>query len=110
MEPPRGRRYLETMATTATAPTTTTTTTLGPSHVIAGLALAVFGGFSTWVVATEGYFGFLRAAQHDVWALQMLFDLLIACSFAIGWIVRDARARRIASWPYVVGTVFLGSI
>ena len=78
--------------------------------VIAAIVLAAFGSFSLWVVWTEGYFGFLRSAGRDVWSLQMLLDLVITSSFAIGWMVRDAKSRKIASWPYVVATVFLGSI
>jgi hypothetical protein len=99
MELGRGGRYLVDMATSSAR-----------LSVIAAIVLAVFGSFSVYVVATRGYFGFLTAASNDVWALQMLLDLVIACSFAIGWMVRDARGRGIASWPYVVATVFLGSI
>jgi hypothetical protein len=40
----------------------------------------------------------------------MLLDLVIALSFAIGWMRADARRRGIAIWPYVIATVLLGSI
>jgi hypothetical protein len=77
---------------------------------LAALLLAVFGAFSMWVVGTQGYFGFIELAGRERWALQMLIDLVIALSFAVGWMVTDARKRGIASWPYVVVTVVLGSI
>jgi hypothetical protein len=40
----------------------------------------------------------------------MSLDLLIACSFGIGWMTGDARRRGITSWPFVVMTVVVGSI
>jgi hypothetical protein len=40
----------------------------------------------------------------------MLLDLVIALSFAIGWMRADARRRGIAAWPYFLVTLFLGSI
>ena len=78
--------------------------------VVAALVLAVFGAFSLWVVVTHGYFGFIEVARREPWALQMLIDLVIALSVAVGWMIGDARMRRIATWPYVVATVALGSI
>jgi hypothetical protein len=96
MEPPRRRRYLDRMTNRIT--------------VIAAIVLAAFGSFSLWVVWTEGYFGFLRSAGRDMWSLQMLLDVAISSTFVIGWMVRDAKSRKIASWPYVIATVFLGSL
>ena len=72
--------------------------------------LAAFGAYSLWVVAGYGYTGFLSLAAREPWALQMLLDLVIACSFGIGWMVADARKRSIAAWPYIVTTLALGSI
>jgi hypothetical protein len=40
----------------------------------------------------------------------MLLDLVIACSFGIGWMTADARKRGITTWPFIVATVFLGSV
>jgi cytochrome bd-type quinol oxidase subunit 2 len=105
MEPPPCQRYLEVMTTT-TAPADSSRSLA----VLAGLVLAGFGVFSCWVVATQGYFGFVRLADHEPWALQMLLDLVIACAFAVSWVVRDARKRGIASWPFVVATLLLGTI
>jgi len=81
-----------------------------PLALVAALVLAGFGAFSVWVVASQGYFGFLALAGREPWALQILLDLVIAASFASGWMIADARRRRIAFWPYLVVTVFLGSI
>ena len=105
MERRASERYLEDMTTT-TAPDVSSR----PFTLVAALALAVFGAFSCWVVATQGYFGFIRLADREPWALQMLIDLVIASSFAVTWMVRDARKRGIASWPFVVATLLLGTI
>ena len=59
---------------------------------------------------TQGYFGFVALAGREPWALQMLIDLVISLALAVGWMVGDARKRRIATWPYIVATVVLGSI
>ncbi|HMG53979.1 MAG TPA: hypothetical protein VK601_10860 [Kofleriaceae bacterium] len=87
-----------------------TSSTLRPLTVIAGLVLAGFGAFSTWVVVTHGYTGFLALAGREPWALQMLLDLVIALSVAIGWMRGDSRRRGIALWPYVIATLVLGSV
>jgi len=77
---------------------------------LALVVLAAFGACSLRVVVLHGYFGFLKLAAHDPWALQMLLDLVIACTFALGWLRRDARKQGIEAWPYVVATFLLGSI
>ncbi|MEO7735971.1 MAG: hypothetical protein ABIY55_33755, partial [Kofleriaceae bacterium] len=67
--------------------------------------------FSIWVVATQGgYLGFVELVRRDRWGLQLLLDLLIMSWFALGWVRSDARKRGIATWPYVVATLLLGSI
>jgi hypothetical protein len=40
----------------------------------------------------------------------MLFDLALACFVAVGWVIGDAKRRRIAAWPFVVATVLTGSV
>jgi hypothetical protein len=90
-----GRAYLHDMPT---------------SSKIAALVIAGFGAFSVWVAATHGYTGFLSLVRREPWGLQMLLDLAIALSFAIGWMRHDAKRRGITSWPYVAMTIALGSL
>lgn len=93
-----------------------TTTTLESSlprlrsPALALVALVPFTVFSLWVVATRGYTGFLVLAGRDAWALQMLIDLALALVIGVRWMRADARRRGIASWPYVLATVLVGSI
>lgn len=106
MVAPRRRGYLWRMTTTTAIPSPS----IRPLSLVASLVLAVFGVFSIWVVATHGYFGFIALAGREPWALQMLIDLAISVAFAVGWMIGDARKRRIATWPYIVACVLLGSI
>ena len=78
--------------------------------LIAAAVLVPFLAYSLWVVAGFGYTGFLAVAWREPWAMQMLLDLVIACSFGIGWMNADARKRGITTWPFIVATVFLGSV
>ena len=93
-----------------TTTTAISSPSLRPAALLAALVLAVFGAFSTWVVVTQGYFGFVELARREWWGLQMLLDLVIALVVSIGWMNGDARKRGIATWPYIVATVLLGSI
>jgi hypothetical protein len=95
---------------TTASQTSTAAVASRPLTLTAALVLAGFGAFSIWVVATQGYFGFLELAGRERWGLQMLLDLVIALSVAVGWMRGDARKRGIAIWPYVIATVLLGSI
>jgi hypothetical protein len=81
-----------------------------PLGLVAAAVLAAFTVLSLWVVAREGYFGFVTLAGREPWALQMLIDLVLALVVATAWMIRDARGRGIASWPFVVATIGLGSI
>ena len=92
----------------------TTSTSAGSKLRLQTLAaaaiLAGFGAFSLWVVYGHGYTGFLTLAGREPWALQMLLDLVIGLSFAVGWMRGDAKRRGLTVWPYIVVTLFLGSI
>lgn len=74
------------------------------------LAIAVFTTYSLFVVAEDGYFGFLTMAAREPWGLQVLLDLAISLSLFNLWMYRDARERNIAAWPYIVAMPLVGSI
>src|SRR5262249_6787225 len=120
MVAPRGEGYVWIMSTTAAisphAPSPRSSSSSGsPGRgrlltAIAVALLATFGVFSAWVVATHGYLGFVVLAGQSSWGLQLLIDLTVALGFAVSWMIGDARKRGIASWPYIIATVLLGSI
>jgi hypothetical protein len=78
--------------------------------IVAAVVLLAFTVFSAWVVATRGYFGFLTLAGHEPWALQLLIDLTISLTFAIGWMRADARKHGLDWRPYALATPAIGSI
>lgn len=73
-------------------------------------ALVLFTGWTIQIVVEHGYTGFLTLAMREDWAAQMFIDLVIALLIALGWLIGDARRRGRAAWPFVVLTLFLGSI
>jgi uncharacterized membrane protein YtjA (UPF0391 family) len=75
--------------------------------------ISLFLGFSAWsltIAISHGPLGFLEVAGREPWAGQMLVDLGIALFVAWSWLRHDAKAKGIPAWPYIVGTVTLGSI
>lgn len=74
------------------------------------MILVPFTAYSLFVIAKNGYFGFLTLAAREPWAMQMLLDLLIALFLVGSWIRRDARERGIPAAPYLVALPFVGSI
>lgn len=80
---------------------------LRPLYLLVAVAFTVY---STFVAIEHGYTGFLTVAAAEPWAMQMLIDLLIALTIVSGLVVVDARRRGVAAWPWLVGTVLLGSV
>lgn len=95
---------------TSTSSSTSSSTSTATATAIAAVVLVAFGGYSLWVIAGWGLTGFLALAAREPWGMQLLLDLAIACWFGGTWMVRDARRRGIAAWPFVVVTVLAGSI
>jgi len=77
------------------------------------LLLLVFGAFSVYsayVVYDVGYVGILRSHLSNAGGIQVLCDLTVSLSLVCVWIFRDARLHGRSPWPYLVATLFLGSI
>lgn len=74
------------------------------------ITLCVFGAFSAWVVTQVGYIGIFEYHLHSPAGWQVIVDLVIACLLLLAWIVPDAKANGRNPWPFVVLTLFLGSI
>lgn len=74
------------------------------------LLLAAFGLFSSWVIYVHGYFGLWQTGFANAGTLQILLDLIIACTVLMVWMLQDAPARGLNPWPYVLMTLFGGSI
>ena len=76
----------------------------------ARVVLLIFGGWTTVVVLDHGYTGFLTLAAEHHWGAQMFVDLGIALALFAVWMIDDARSRGRAVWPFLVLTLFTGSI
>ncbi len=64
-------------------------------------------GLALWETGYIGLFEF----QLANWAgVQVLVDLVIACALIALWMYQDARRRGVNPWPYLVLTLFAGSI
>jgi cytochrome bd-type quinol oxidase subunit 2 len=73
------------------------------------VALAFFA-FSLWVMLQIGYLGILQGGFANLGSTQISFDLVIACTVAVGFIARDCRAQGRAWWPWALLTLAAGSI
>jgi hypothetical protein len=81
------------------------------SRLLAALAVFVpFTAFSTWVIAQDGYLGFVPPALDGRWGTQVFLDLCISLTLATLWLVPDAKRRGINPWPFVASLLPLGSI
>lgn len=77
------------------------------------ILVVVFIAFTIWsttIAYSHGLLGFVTLAAREPWAAQMLVDLFLSFFVAWSWLRHDARERGIAAWPYIVGTLLLGSI
>ncbi len=79
-------------------------------QVLVGCVLLPLLALNTWVIASYGYIGFLKAAHSSLAGIQVLVDITIALTLVLVWLVRDARERGISWIPYAIATVFLGSV
>lgn len=57
----------------------------------------------------EGYFAIFRIAFTDLAAGQIFSDLAVSLVLISVWMIRDARARGLNAWPFVLAMLPLGS-
>jgi hypothetical protein len=69
-----------------------------------------FSLFSTWVLWEVGYFGIWQAGFTSAGGLQILLDLVICCFLIASWMKKDAESRGLNPYPWIIGTLFMGSI
>lgn len=74
------------------------------------LVLADFVALTGYAVYHYGYLAFFDFHAVNAIQVQIFVDLIIALSLVMVWMWRDAKARGISPIPYVVMTLFLGSI
>ncbi|MGE0860267.1 MAG: DUF2834 domain-containing protein [Gammaproteobacteria bacterium] len=73
------------------------------------VVLAAFSVLSAHAMLEVGYLGIWRAGFASWGGMQLLADLVIACSLAALWIHDDARRRGLNPWPFMLMTLVAGS-
>lgn len=76
---------------------------------LAAAAAAAFGIFTAAVLVQVGLTGIFEPALSEWGPAHVFADLVIMALVTIGWMVRDARERGIAAWPFVLVTLAAGS-
>lgn len=77
------------------------------------LAIALFIPFAAltvYAVLEVGYIEIFAYHRHSPAGWQVIADLVIALVLVLCWLVPDARKAGRNPWPWVVMTLFLGSL
>jgi hypothetical protein len=78
-------------------------------QIVLWLVLIDFTALTAYAVLQHGYLGFFELALAN-WATRLVFaDLAIALALIAAWMLRDARERGAAVWPYLALTLAFGS-
>ena len=73
-------------------------------------ALLVFGAVSAVALAEHGYLGLWAFLFQGSAERQVALDLTVAMFLVLSWVVADARTSGVPAWPYIVVTLFMGSL
>lgn len=77
---------------------------------VLSIVLFDFLALTGYAISEVGYIGIVASNFTNWGGVQVLTDLVIACTLAVIWMISDARAQRTNPWPFVVITLFAGSI
>lgn len=78
-------------------------------RIVLLVILLAFSALSVKAVIDHGYFGIFAFHFTASAGLQVLSDLIIACTLAMFWMVADARRNGRNPWPFVALTLAGGS-
>ena len=74
------------------------------------IVLVGFAALNAYCFYTFGTAGFLNAALANAATVAVFIDLVIALTMVAVWMVRDAAQRGATVLPYLLLTLFMGSI
>jgi hypothetical protein len=74
------------------------------------LVFADFLALTAYAVYQVGYVEFFRLMLSNIAGIQIFADLVIALGLVALWIIGDAKERGVSPVPYLVITLFLGSL
>ncbi len=65
---------------------------------------------TAYAVSQVGYWGIVDYHRHSPAGWQVFADLVVALILLLTWLIPEAKSKGINPWPWVVATLFLGSI
>ncbi|HKF30400.1 MAG TPA: DUF2834 domain-containing protein [Candidatus Binataceae bacterium] len=83
---------------------------MNPRQVGLSIVLVGFATLNAYCFYTFGTAGFLHAAFANAATVAVFTDLVIALTMVAVWMVRDAAQRSATVLPYLLLTLFMGSI
>lgn len=78
-------------------------------RILLAVVLVDFLALTGWALARHGVIGWVGDLVSTPVGILAAVDLLIALSFAVGWMWTDARRAGRNPWPYIVLTLCTGS-
>ena len=75
-----------------------------------GIVLVDFVALNAYAAMQYGYMGFVREALSTFAGVAVMVDLSIALTLIAVWMWNDAKRRGIAVVPYLIVSLFLGSV
>lgn len=79
-------------------------------RMLAMTLLIPFSALTAYVVFKVGYIGIFDYQRHSPAGWQVLADLVIACILCLSWLIPEAKRNGRNAVPFVVITLFLGSV
>lgn len=73
------------------------------------LVTLAFGALSLVALMDVGYLGIFEPHFQSWGGAQVFADLVIVCLLACIWMFRDAPARGLVAWPFILLTLTAGS-
>ena len=83
---------------------------MGKRRALALILGIPFLALTAYAVQQVGYVGIFDYHRHSPAGWQVFADLVIALVLVLTWLVPEARRGGHNPWPWVVATLFLGSI
>lgn len=79
-------------------------------RALAIIILIPFSLLTLYAIAEVGYIGIFDYHRHSPAGWQVFVDLVIALLLVLTWLIPEAKKAGRNPWPWVVITLFMGSI
>lgn len=83
---------------------------MNSKRALAVILLIPFAALTLYAVAQVGYFGIIDYHRYSPAGWQVFADLVIALVLLLTWLIPEARKSGRNPWPWVLATVFVGSL